>query len=84
MLILKSSKLIHNAETDGHSSVAETSWFPHSHIHLQENLVVRKKAVHSQGGGKIGKVRFSNAVQGTSCNMKACSLAQNLLTGLPS
>lgn len=61
---------------------------PHgSHIlpfHLQKNLVVREEAVHSQGGGKIGKVHFSNAVQGTSCNMKACSLAQNLLTGLPS
>lgn len=58
-----------------------------SHIlnfHLQKNLVIREEAVHSQGGDKIGKVHFSSTVQGTSCNTKACSLAQNLLTGLPS
>lgn len=53
-------------------------------FHLQKNLEIREEAVHSQGGDEIGKLHFSSAVQGTSCNMKACSLAQSLLTGPPS
>ena len=53
-------------------------------FHLQKKLEIREEAVHSQGGDKVGKLHFSHAAQGTSCNMKACSLAQSLVPGLPS